>query len=202
MKLLIRIVIGAVFVMGIISIWESLRTGKWFPSWSGENAQTTHAIVLKEVQALGKLELVKYNFKDIVEHEHIVQWMPNPKAVLIVQGEAIGCIDLTQITTADIVGKTDTVVVHLPEPELCTYRIDHSKSKVYNTEFAFMEEATLVQEAYTVAEAQIQKAALDMGILDQTKRNAEQILKPTLEKISGKKIVLRYRLRAKLAAPR
>lgn len=202
MKLLIRIVIGAVFVMGIISIWESLRTGKWFPSWSGENAQTTHAIVLKEVQALGKLELVKYNFKDIVEHEHIVQWMPNPKAVLIVQGEAIGCIDLTQITTADIVGKTDTVVVHLPEPELCTYRIDHSKSKVYNTEFAFLEEATLVQEAYTVAEAQIQKAALDMGILDQTKRNAEQILKPTLEKISGKKIVLRYRLRAKLAAPR
>ncbi|MCU0341784.1 MAG: DUF4230 domain-containing protein [Spirosomaceae bacterium] len=202
MKLLIRVLVAAVFVTGIIAIWEAVRTGKWFPSWSGDETQTTHAMVLKEVQALGKLELVKYSFKDIVEHEQIMQWMPNPKAVLIVQGEAIGCLDLTKITTADVGGDADTIIVHLPEPELCTYRIDHSKSKVYNTEFAFMEEATLVQDAYKAAETQIQKAALEMGILDQTKRNAEQILKPTLEKVSGKKILLRYRLKAQLSAPR
>ncbi|MFN4147658.1 MAG: DUF4230 domain-containing protein, partial [Runella sp.] len=169
----------------------------------GENdTQTTHAIVLKEVQALGKLELVKYNFKDIVEHEQIVQWLPNPRAVLIVQGEAIGCIDLTRLTTSDISSRSDTVVVHLPDPELCSYKIDHTKSKVYNTEYSFMQEANLVQEAYQQAEKQIQQAALEMGILDQTKRNAEQILKPVLEKVSGKKILLRYRLKATLSPKR
>jgi hypothetical protein len=61
-----------------------------------------------------------------------------------------------------------------------------------------MEEAKLVQEAYRQAEKQIQKSALEMGILDQTKRNAEQILKPVLEKVSGKKIALRYRMKATL----
>ncbi|MEI7581563.1 DUF4230 domain-containing protein [Runella sp.] len=202
LRLLLRLLIFVVLIFGIISIWETYRTGRWFSFSGDKEVQTTHAMVLEEIQALGKLELVRYNFKDIVEHEQIVQWMPNPKAVLIVQGEAVGCIDLTKITVSDITTESDTVVVHLPEPELCSYKIDHSKSKVYNTEYAFMEEAQLVQEAYQQAEKQIQKSALEMGILDQTKRNAEQILKPVLEKVSGKKIALRYRMKATLPRPR
>lgn len=202
LRLLLRVLIFVVLIFGVISIWETYRTGKWFSFGEKNETQTTHAVVLEEVQALGKLELVRYNFKDIVEHEQVVQWLPNPKAVLIVQGEAIGCIDLTKITTSDITEASDTVVVHLPEPELCSYKIDHSKSKVYNTEYAFMEEAKLVQAAYQHAEKQIQKAALEMGILEQTKQNANQILKPVLEKVAGKKVVLRYRMKARLSKPR
>jgi Protein of unknown function (DUF4230) len=201
-RLLLRLLVLVVLAFGVIAIWETFKTGKWFSFGTDNEAQTTHAMVLEEIQSLGKLELVRYNFKDIVEHEQIVQWMPNPKAVLIVQGEAIGCIDLTKITTSDIATASDTVVVHLPEPELCSYKIDHTKSKVYNTEFVFMEEAKLVDAAYQQAEKQIQKAALEMGILDQTKRNAEQILKPVLEKVSGKKVVLQYRMKATLSKPR
>ena len=201
-RLLLRVVFAVVLISGVIALWEAFKTGNWFSLGAENETQTTHAVVLEEVQALGKMELVKYNFKDIVEHEQVVQWLPNPKAVLIVQGEAIGCIDLTKITTSDVTEASDTVIVHLPEPELCSYKIDHSKSKVYNTEYAFMEEAKLVQAAYQHAEQQIQKAALDMGILEQTKQNANQILKPVLEKISGKKVVLRYRMKATLAKPR
>ena len=201
-RLLFRLLLFVILGFGIIAVWESFKTKKWFSFGASNETETTHAMVLKEVQALGKLELVRYNFKDIVEHEQILQWFPNPKAILIVQGEAIGCIDLTKITTSDVTTESDTVVVHLPEPELCSYKIDHSKSKVYNTEYAFTEEAKLVQEAYLHAEKQIQKSALEMGILDQTKRNAEQILKPVLEKISGKKILLRYRLKATISKPR
>ena len=201
-RLLLRVVFAVVLISGVIALWEAFKTGNWFSLGAENETQTTHAVVLEEVQALGKMELVKYNFKDIVEHEQVVQWLPNPKAVLIVQGEAIGCIDLTKITTSDVTEASDTVIVHLPEPELCSYKIDHSKSKVYNTEYAFMEEAKLVQAAYQHAEQQIQKAALDMGILEQTKQNANQILKPVLEKISGKKVVLRYRMKTTLAKPR
>lgn len=201
-RLLLRVIFAVVLISGVIALWEAFKTGNWFSLGAENETQTTHAVVLEEVQALGKMELVKYNFKDIVEHEQVVQWLPNPKAVLIVQGEAIGCIDLTKITTSDVTEASDTVIVHLPEPELCSYKIDHSKSKVYNTEYAFMEEAKLVQAAYQHAEQQIQKAALEMGILEQTKQNANQILKPVLEKISGKKVVLRYRMKTTLAKPR
>lgn len=202
LRLLFRLGIFVILIFGVISVWESLKTGKWFSWGETQDTQTTHAMVLEEVQALGKLELVRYNFKDIVEHEQIVQWFPNPKAVLIVQGEAIGCIDLTKITTSDVSAEADTVVVHLPEPELCSYKIDHSKSKVYNTEYAFTEQAKLVEAAYRQAEKQIQNSALEMGILEQTKKNANQILKPVLEKVSGKKVVLRYRMKGTIPAPR
>jgi hypothetical protein len=86
----------------------------------------------------------------------------------------------------------------MPEPELCVFKIDHNKSKVYNTEYAFTEEAKLVQEAYKQAEKQIQKSALDMGILEQTKENARKILTPMLEKASGKKVVLKFPMNAKV----
>ena len=201
-RLLLRVVFAVVLISGVIALWEAFKTGNWFSLGAENETQTTHAVVLEEVQALGKLELVRYNFKDIVEHEQVTKWLPNAKAVLIVQGEAIGCIDLTKITTSDVTEASDTVIVHLPEPELCSYKIDHSKSKVYNTEYAFMEEAKLVQAAYQHAEQQIQKAALEMGILEQTKQNANQILKPVLEKVSGKKVVLRYPMKATLAKPR
>jgi len=160
---------------------------------------TDHTVILQEIVTMGKLELVKYNFKDVVEHEVVKQWLPNPRAVLIVSGEAIGCIDLTKMQLTDILAnQTDTLVVYLPEPELCVNKINHEQSKVYNVEYAMLEEGRLVSEAYAKAEKQIGTSALQMGILDQTKENAEKILKPLLEKVSGKKVLLRYHMGGKI----
>ncbi len=159
---------------------------------------TTHTTVLKEITAMGKLELVKYNFKDVVEHEVIKEWMPDPKAILIVSGEAVGCIDLSKVQAKDVVEDEKTVIIYLPKPELCVYKINHDQSKVYDVQYAFTEEAQLVNDAFMAAEKQIEKSALKMGILEQTQQNAEKILRPFLEKVSGKKVLLRYRLTADL----
>lgn len=155
---------------------------------------TEHHMVLEEITAMGKLELVKYNFKDVVEHKEVKDWLPDPKAVLIVSGEAIGCIDLTRVQTSDIVDSGDTLIVYLPKAELCVYKINHEQSKVYDVQYAFMDQARLVNDAFAAAEKQIEKSALQMGILEQTEANAEKILSPLLERISGKKVLLRYRL--------
>ncbi|GGC09946.1 DUF4230 domain-containing protein [Dyadobacter sediminis] len=197
---LFKILVLLLLLAGIQSLWTSFRTGKWVPDWmSGKDqTETVHTLVLQEISAMGKLELVKYNFKDVVEQEIVKTFLPNAKAVLIVQGEAIGCVDLTQLEMADITSDDSVLVVNMPEPELCVFKIDHSKSKVYNTEYAFTEEAKLVQDAYKQAEKQIQKSALDMGILDQTRQNARKILTPVLEKASGKKVVLKFPLNAEI----
>ena len=196
---LIRLVILVLLLFGIQSLWSSFRSGNWFPNLLGEDkTETMHTLVLQEISAMGNLELVKYNFKDVVEQEIVKTWLPNAKAVLIVQGEAIGCVDLTKVEIADIGTEDEILVVNMPEPELCVFKIDHSKSKVYNTEYAFTEEAKLVQEAYKQAEKQIRKSALDMGILDQTKENARKILTPVLEKASGKKVLLKFPLEEKI----
>jgi len=178
-----------------IFLWEKFKN---FSPFAIKDIQTSHNLVLKEMTVLGKLELSNFSFRDVVEQELVRDYLPNPKAILIVQGEAIGCLDLTKIKPDDIATKDDTLIVHLPDPELCSYRIDHSKSRIYDTEYAFMNEQALINEAYTSAEAKIEQSALDMGILEQTKKNAELVLKPLLESISGKKVVLLFEMKATL----
>lgn len=195
LKRYIQIIVLLITVILAIFLWEKFKN---FNPFAIKDIQTTHNMVLKEMSILGKLELSNFAFRDVVEQELVRDYMPNPKAILIVQGEAIGCIDLSKIKVEDIITKDDTLIVHLPDPELCSYRIDHSKSKIYDTEYAFMNEQSLMNEAYIRAEAKIKQSALEMGILDQTKKNAELVLKPLLENISGKKVVLQYQMRATL----
>lgn len=191
LKFIFRLLLLLFIVLGLLTAWEQLRDWNGF-NWLTKERQTTQSIVLKEVTALGKLELVRYRFKDIVEHQQIRSVLPNARAVLIVEGEATGCIDLTRLTAADIHPEADTVVVRLPQPELCGWKINHERSRVYDTQYGFMDESQLVNEAFQQAERQIRQSALNSGILEQTKRNADQMLRPVLEKVSGKKVILTY----------
>jgi len=126
LRFLLRLVLLVFIVLGLLTAWEQLRGWSSF-GWLAKREQTTQSIVLTEITALGKLELVKYRFKDIVEHNQIRAVLPNARAVLIVEGEAVGCIDLTRLTAGDIRPDGDTVVVRLPQPELCGWKINHDR---------------------------------------------------------------------------
>ncbi len=75
-------------------------------------------------------------------------FLPNANAVLIVEGEATGCINLTEIALTDITTRSDSVTVRLPKPELCSWKINHNRSRVYDTQFSFLDDAQLVSDAY------------------------------------------------------
>ncbi|GAB3541127.1 DUF4230 domain-containing protein [Spirosoma fluminis] len=183
---LLRLFLIAVLIAGLIAVWEQVRTASVLSRFRRNDS--TKSIVLKEVTALGKLELVKYTFKDIVEHEQVNTLLPNANAVLIVEGEATGCIDLTQLAPASIVTTADSVIVKLPQPELCSWKINHDRSRVYDTKFSFLDESQLVSDAYRQAETQIHQSALNGGVLEQARHNADQLLRPLLERVSNKKV--------------
>ena len=82
----------------------------------------------------------------------------------------------------------------LPEPELCIWQVDHSKSKVYSVENGFFQDAELVDAGYKYAEANVRTAALQSGILAQTTLNAEQILRPMLETMTGRRVILTHQM--------
>jgi ABC-type phosphate transport system auxiliary subunit len=171
---------------GGIFLWEktaSLRNG------FTQTTVVTQNMVLKEITTMGKLELINYQFKDVVESEIKKTLFPDAKALLIVSGHAIGCIDLTKVQGENINQQGDSLFIRLPKAELCVNKVDHSQSRVYDTNmFALTDEAELVDEAYKQAEAQITDAALEQGILEQSQVQAQKILVPLLEKISGKKV--------------
>jgi ABC-type phosphate transport system auxiliary subunit len=171
---------------GGIFLWE--KFGSLRKAFT-QTTVVTQNIVLKEITTMGKLELVNYQFKDVVESEIKKTLFPDAKALLIVSGQAIGCIDLTKVKETDINQQGDSVFVRLPKAELCVSKVNHTESRVYDTNmFAVMDEAELVDEAYKQAEEQIKESALEQGILEQSQTQAQKMLGPVLEKISGKKV--------------
>ncbi|MBC8083173.1 MAG: DUF4230 domain-containing protein, partial [Hymenobacter sp.] len=148
--------------------------------------------VLQKVESLGRLELVRYRFKDVVEYKKSTyRFLPDAKVALIVAGDAIGCLDLRKVRTQDVVFEGDSVVrVALPPAELCSWQIDHRASKVYSVENGFFQDAELVDAGYQYAEANVRRAALQSGILAQTEQNAQQLLRPLLETLTGRRVVL------------
>jgi hypothetical protein len=152
----------------------------------------THNTVLEKVEDLGRLELVQYQFKDIVEYKKSTyRFLPDAKVALIVAGHAVGCLDLRKVRPQDVVLEGDSLVrVALPAPELCTWQVDHSKSRVYSVENGFFQDADLVDAGYKYAETNVRNAALQSGILVQTQQNAEKILRPVLETLTGRRVIL------------
>jgi hypothetical protein len=154
-----------------------------------------HNMVIEKIEAMGKLELVRFYIKDIVENTEELDWWPDPRVILMVSGEVVGCVDLTKIDSSKVDIDMDKISIRLPSPEVCYHKINHQESKVYNLEnkLLYYKDAQLIDKAYKQAENQLLNAASKMKILEQTKANAQIILKPLLEELSGgKKVVITF----------
>jgi len=154
--------------------------------------ESKHQLLVEKIEAIGKLELVRYQISDVLEHKNKTDFLPEASVLLIVKAEAVGCIDLTKVTKESIEIDADTAVVNLPQPEICYVKIDHKNSRVYDTKMAFFREAGLVDEAYKAAEKHVTAEVKKSNILAQTKTNAANVLKPIIEGLGYKNVRLTF----------
>lgn len=196
MRILLKLLLWLIVILGFFFIVKEV----WpFESETAADESITQTTILEKIEALGKLELVKYNFQEITEltqkNSRYLGIFPtgDSKAVLISHGEAVGCIDLTKIAPEDIQLAEDTLFVNIPEPEICYYKLDLARTRIYSIEKGvyYKDEKKLIEKAYKSAEKEIREAALNSGILKNTDANAEALLKPLLESLSGKKVVFK-----------
>jgi hypothetical protein len=180
-------------------------------------------MILEKVEDLGKIELIKYNYHEIFDYQQLSEgkirgsaalrqfdYSPDLKAVLITRGEAVGCIDLTRMKLNDIVFRNDTLIIHMPDPELCYYKLNLEDTRVYDFQRSswwsriFSDEGEMkgvIENAFREAERQIRISALKGGILEETKENAESILRPLIRKIADKPVIFIYEPTGELIAP-
>ena len=185
--------------VGIYFLWQNRVS--WFAAETKPVDTVTHFTLIQDIESLGKLELVRYRFKDVTElRESNAKYLgvfdvPDSKVALITSGEAVGCIDLRNIEARDVVISGDTVLVQLPPAELCYYKLDLANSRIYSVDkqVYFKDETRLLEKAYRKAEIQMKNQALKSGILEQTTQNAEAVLRPLLEKTSGKRVLFTTR---------
>lgn len=165
----------------------------WKSSKDEERVYISHDMLTQQIEQLGNLEVVKYTIQDMMEYEKTRKWFPNSKAQVKVVGEVIACVDLTKIVSDDIYTEGDSVSLILPIPEICHYKLDHSRSKVYNVEYGLWETAELVDEAYKQAEQHLYTESLKMGIAEQSRTNTIMVLTPLLKGLGFKRISIGFR---------
>lgn len=187
-----KISIIALFIIVLLALIASII---YLLKSSGneEKVYVTHDVVVQQIEELGNLEVVKYNIQDVVQYEKKRTWLPNSKASLMVAGEVIACVDLTKLGKDDIFTDKDSVSLILPVPEICHYKVDHSRSKVYNIEYGLWETAKLVDDAYAHAEQHLYESALNMGIAQESRQNAIKVLTPILRGLGFTRIYIGFK---------
>jgi len=152
-------------------------------------------VMVSRIVSMGKLELVKYAMKDVVEKKELHTILPDSRVLFVAVGEVTACIDLTKVKKDDITQGKDSVWVTLPKPEICYVKLDHQKSKVYDVSGVWFADKAknMVEDVYQIAEKKMLATATEMNLLGKAQQNAQLIFKPFLENVSGKKVVLNFK---------
>jgi hypothetical protein len=162
--------------------------------------ESEHRIILKKIEEIGNLELVKYNFDEVVEEKIARSFMnydnlaPDSRALVLINGEAVGCINLKMVTGEDIIADNDTIFITLPQPEICYAKVNHDKSRVYDINYtARLLNPELIDKAFKNAELKIKEAAVKEGILEKTKENGRKFIAALIKTTANKEIVVEFK---------
>jgi hypothetical protein len=165
--------------------------------FSAVRTEVSEDVMVEKIISMGKLELVKYSMKDVLEKKQVHTILPDERVLFVAVGEVTACIDLTKVRKQDITRDSlgNSVTVMLPQPEICYTKLDHQRSKVYDVSGVILPSTTktMVEDIYKLAEKRLLDNAREMKITDKARENAQLIFKPLLEGVSGKKVVLKFK---------
>jgi len=160
-------------------------------------SEVTEDVMVEKITSMGKLELIKYSMKDVLEKKQIHTILPDERVLFVAVGEVTACIDLTKVARKDIIQNAaqKTVTVILPQPEICYAKLDHQRSKVYDVSGVILPSTTqaMIEDIYKLAEKSLLENAQQMDITGKARQNAQVIFKPLLEGVSGKTVILKFK---------
>lgn len=137
--------------------------------------------IIQEVRSLARLETIQYSVEKVITAEigqNELGFLFGDRLLFVGHGVVIGGIDLEKMMPEDLWIEGTIVYVRLPEPEVFIAALDNEKSYVYDRETGLLTkgDVNLEKTAREAAENEILKAAVDDGILDLARQNAENYL--------------------------
>ena len=100
------------------------------------------------------------------------------RLLFVGHGVVVAGVDLEKLDSDDMWVKNGVLYVRLPDPEIFIATLDNEKSYVYDRDTGLLThgDVNLETTARRAAEEEIEKAALEDGILVQARRNAENYM--------------------------
>jgi len=138
--------------------------------------------IVREVRALARLETIQYTVEKVITAETgqgALGFLFGDRLLFIAHGIVIAGVDLDRLTPDDIrIDAQGRAYLHLPEAEIFVATLDNEQSYVYDRDTGLLTrgDITLEAAARKAAEDEIRRAALEDGILEQARQNAESTL--------------------------
>jgi len=146
--------------------------------------------IIHQVRSLARLETIQYSIEKVVTAENgqgSLAFLLGDRLLFVAHGIVIGGVDLDKLGADDLTVKNNVLYVQLPESEIFIATLDNENSYVYERDTGLLTKGDLNLEttARRVAEQEIEKAAIEDGILDIAQKNAENYLYRILREIGG-----------------
>jgi hypothetical protein len=148
--------------------------------------------VVLAVHSLGRLETESYHLERVVDlTDHQTQLFGLVKAkdgiLLVAVGDVVAGVDLERLSPGDV--DTDwsrrSVTLRLPPPSVFSAKLDEQATRVYSrtTDLLAAHHEDLESRARAEAARTMEKAAVDHGLLDRARADAERAMTGLLRSI-------------------
>lgn len=177
------VVIVAVLVAGVFFLVANIANWGPFKGLGGEPyTQVGPAVVesVRDVAQLTTVEMVEYTTVEKGNDFGWLNWARGDRIFLFAVARIGGGIDMDLMTTSNfqVDEETGSVTVELPPAQIIFIEVDTDATQVYDRDTGLFTkgDAQLETEARQVAEEILVNAALEHGILEKARANAETII--------------------------
>lgn len=137
--------------------------------------------IIHQVRSLARLETIQYSVEKVITAESgqgQFGFLFGDRLLLVAHGRVIAGVDLEKLGPENLRVEDNVLFVTLPEPEIFIATLDNEKSYIYDREKGILTsgDVNLETVARQAAEQEIGKAALEDGILELARQNAENYL--------------------------
>lgn len=150
--------------------------------------------VIHDVKSLARLETIQYTVEKVItveEGQGTFGFLFGDRVLFVAHGIVIAGIDMEKLGPENMQLQGDTLYVTLPPAEVFIATLDNNKSYVYDREVGALTAGNQDLEtiARQAAEEEINKAAVEDGILDLAQQNAENYLDKFFNALGYDKVI-------------
>ncbi len=154
--------------------------------------------IIRDVRSLARLETLQYTVEKVITAESgqgVLSSLFGDKLIFVAHGQVIAGIDLSKMTPEDVKFGNGLLTLQLPAPEVFVTTLDNDKSYVYDRTTGLLTKGDINLEsaARREAEGEIEDAAIEDGILDLAKVNAEAYLTRLLKELGYPDVAFTYK---------
>jgi hypothetical protein len=151
--------------------------------------------VVREIRTLARLETAQYTIEKVITAETgqgALAALFGDRLIFVAHGQVIAGVDMSRMQSSDlVVSPAGQVTMIMPAAEIFVSNLDNDKSYVYNRQTGLLTkgDVNLETQARQVAQTEIQKAALEDGILKLAQDNAVSYLQRLLRSLGFTDVV-------------